>query len=264
MSFGMNSKDLKVIGKKSRDDEKDHINPLLPTIAGIIESGKELTLGDIQRKIDMNSSKKITTDDVLDAIKCGIKWGVFVLKREFTVSKELTTKELKKMKFFGDQLGTTGRKVREFAMGLSNKQNKNVIDYVKNQREKRKEKLRRKKNNRYHSNKDYRGDSALYKFLCQRCKKSLEKDLVRNVSSENSTLNNSIQSFSSERTMPSKQGGGKKAGAAAAAAAAAAGGRGTGTDDKKDDGKGEKKEKSRLLVEKNPLETEPPYYDIFT
>lgn len=232
------------------------LNPLLPHIAGALEVLEEATLNDIQKHIQTDLDKKVSVTQVNAALENGIKLGVFNSTREFKVCREFTTRELRKIKHVGDYLMSPSKRISSFPAGMS-RDEKNLMEYVKRQREQRRKKIEKKgKHKKLALARDYE-DSNLYKYLCQRCKKSLEKDFVKkggrscSATSTSASTCDEIKSRTTHKTVSSTSSNNTYLD--------------SGSPSKnRNFEKEQKPEKSRLIVEKNPLITEPPYYDIFT
>ncbi|KAK6625292.1 hypothetical protein RUM43_005586 [Polyplax serrata] len=242
------------------------MNELLPHVVGIVERLEGATFGDIHRELEKDLDADISPKHIALALENGMQLGVIKIQREYKVCREFTTRELKKVKHVGDHLIYAGKKIDPMPIGM-NKRQKSIMEYVKRERRERRKKMQKKKKS--HANielakeedemeevddmddlddGDEGDDDKLSRYLCRRCKKSLEKELM---SAEASCPSCSTDEAGSEPAEPSAHSIGSDESWESKSS-------------KKGEGEEKKPPKSRLLVEKNPLETEPPYYDIFT
>lgn len=266
----------------------ENFSYLLPHIAGIIETLNGATLTDVHRQVETDLDLQLSAACIAEALESGIKLGVFKASREFKVNKEFRTRELKKFKDVEDQF-LPSRKGYALSRDLPQMMSKTLVDFVKQRRNERKRKMEEK----YKRLRTYTSKKA----SCENCYKRVRRNIGKNSKKQQEKKRGASKKNKKQPPRTRKSGKAYNTNKVIVKEEPTKEEKQHQKQQSHQPHQGkqpqepqplqtppppqqpppppppqpqqqeqqqQQPEKSRLLVRKNPLETEPPYYDIFT
>lgn len=69
--------------------QEERFHSLLPAIAGVLECMHEVSPEQLHKKVQKNTSRRLSKKEVLSGLEHGVRLGLFDVKREYRISSQL-------------------------------------------------------------------------------------------------------------------------------------------------------------------------------